>query len=50
MELEKLRRRNEKLESDLAKTRMALDIIGKGHALLKQLSERMDNDVPPRTS
>ena len=30
IELEKLRRRNDKLESDLAKTRMALDIMGKG--------------------
>ena len=30
VELEKLRRRNEKLESDLKKTRMALDIMGKG--------------------
>jgi transposase len=30
IELEKLRRRNEKLESDLKKTRMALDIMGKG--------------------
>jgi transposase len=30
VELEKLRRRNAKLESDLAKTRIALDIMGKG--------------------
>ena len=30
IELEKLRRRNEKLESDLAKTRLALGIMGKG--------------------
>ncbi|WP_143532181.1 transposase [Saccharothrix sp. ALI-22-I] len=29
-ELEKLRRQNAKLTSDLAKTRMALDIMGKG--------------------
>jgi hypothetical protein len=28
--LEKLRRQNEKLKSDLTKTRMALDIMGKG--------------------
>ncbi|MGM1064175.1 transposase [Saccharothrix sp. Mg75] len=34
IELEKLRRENEKLTSDLAKTRMALDIMGKAHALL----------------
>jgi transposase-like protein len=30
IELERLRRQNEKLTSDLAKTRMALDIMGKG--------------------
>ena len=30
IELEKLRRQNEKLKSDLTKTRMALDIMGKG--------------------
>ncbi|MGI8312735.1 hypothetical protein [Saccharopolyspora hattusasensis] len=33
VELEKLRRQNEKLKGDLAKTRMALDIMGKTHAL-----------------
>lgn len=48
VELEKLRRRNEKLESDLKKTRMALDIMGKAHALLEELSESTD-DEPPRT-
>jgi transposase len=50
IELEKLRRRNEKLESDLAKTRLALGIMGKAHALLEELSESADNDRPPRTS
>jgi len=49
VELEKLRRRNEKLESDLKKTRMALDIMGKAHALLEELSESTD-DEPPKTS
>ena len=49
VELEKLRRRNDKLESDLKKTRMALDIMGKAHALLEELSESTD-DEPPRTS
>ncbi|ONI92864.1 hypothetical protein ALI22I_01420 [Saccharothrix sp. ALI-22-I] len=44
-----LRRQNEKLTSDLAKTRMALDIMGK-HMLLAELSESTDNDRPPRTS
>ncbi|MCE7010616.1 hypothetical protein LWC34_48610 [Kibdelosporangium philippinense] len=50
IELEKLRRQNEKLQSDLAKTRMALDIMGKAHALLEGLSESAENDEPPRTS
>jgi transposase-like protein len=50
IELEKLRRQNEKLKSDLAKTRMALDIVGKAHALLEGLSESVENDEPPRRS
>jgi transposase len=50
VELEKLRRRNEKLESDLKKTRMALDIMGKAHALLEELSESVENDEPPTKS
>jgi hypothetical protein len=29
---------------------MALDIMGKAHALLEQLSESTVNDRPPRTS
>ncbi|HVV23739.1 MAG TPA: hypothetical protein VHF06_30170 [Pseudonocardiaceae bacterium] len=40
IELEKLRRQNEKLKSDLAKTRMALDIMGKAHALCAPRSAR----------
>lgn len=43
-ELEKLRRKNAKLEAELAKTRMALDIMGKAHALLEQISESADED------
>jgi transposase len=50
VELEKLRRQNQKLTADLTKTRMALDIMGKAHALLEELSESTDNDQPPRTS
>ena len=50
IELEKLRRQNEKLTSDLAKTRMALDIMGKAHALLEELSESTGNDRPPTRS
>lgn len=50
IELEKLRRQNEKLKGDLTKTRIALDIMGKAHALLEELSESAENDEPPRTS
>ena len=49
-ELEKLRRQNERLQADLKKTRMALDIMGKAHALLEELSESADNDLPPKKS
>ena len=50
VELEKLRRRNAKLEAELSKTRLALDIMGKAHALLEELSESAENDEPPTTS
>lgn len=50
IELEKLRRQNEKLKGDLAKTRMALDIMGKAHALLEGLSESAENGQPPTRS
>jgi transposase len=50
LELEKLRRQNEKLQADLKKTRMALDIMGKAHALLEELSESADDQTPPRKS
>jgi transposase len=50
LELEKLRRQNEKLQADLKKTRMALDIMGKAHALLEELSESADDQNPPRKS
>ncbi len=49
-ELERLRRQNAKLTSDLAKTRMALDIMGKAHALLEELSGSTDDDRPPSSS
>src|SRR5215211_3421440 len=38
-ELEKLRRKTERLETELAKTKLALEITGKAHALLELLSE-----------
>ena len=43
-ELERLRRRNERLSAELAKTRSALDVMGKLHALLEGLSESADTD------
>jgi transposase len=44
VELEKLRRRNERLEAELKKTKLALEITGKAHALLELLSESADSD------
>lgn len=47
-EVERLRARNAKLEAELATTRTALDIMGKAHALLEQLSESAnDTDEYP---
>jgi transposase len=43
-ELERLRRQNEKLAKDLARTHAALEIMGKAHALLELLSESADTD------
>ena len=48
VELERLRARNAKLEAELTKTRTALDIMGKAHALLEQLSESADELKTPR--
>jgi transposase-like protein len=39
IELEALRRKNERLERELARSKTALEITGKVHALLEQLSE-----------
>jgi len=50
LELERLRRQNEKLQADLKKTRMALDIMGKAHALLEELSGSADDQNPPKKS
>lgn len=52
-ELERLRARNAKLEAELGNTRTALDIMGKAHALLEQLSESADDQnpsTPPKKS
>ena len=44
VELEKLRARNEQLEKELERTRLALEITGKAHALLELLSESADTE------
>lgn len=44
VELEKLRKRNERLEAELKKTKLALEITGKAHALLELLSESADDE------
>jgi transposase-like protein len=44
VELEKLRRKNERLEAELERTRLALEITGKAQALLELLSESADSD------
>jgi transposase len=44
VELERLRRRNERLETERAETRSALDVMGKLHALWEGLSESADSD------
>ena len=38
-EFDKLEKKNKKLEAELEHTRLALDIVGKAHALLEKLSE-----------
>ncbi len=48
VEVEKLRRRNERLEAELARTKLALEITGKAHALLELLSESADCDPKPK--
>lgn len=50
VELEKLRRQNAKLQAELTKTRIALDIMGKAHALLDELSGSAETEEPPTTS
>lgn len=44
VEVERLRRKNDRLEAELARTRLALEITGKAHALLELLSESADSD------
>ncbi len=47
-EIEQLRARAEKAEVELARTRAALDIVGKAHALLETLSESTGTPKPPQ--
>ena len=49
-ELERLRRQNEKLAKDLARTQAALEIMGKAHALLELLSESAEDKREPGPS
>ena len=44
VELEKLKRKHERTEAVLARTRLALDIMGKASALLASLAESADTD------
>ncbi|CUU59138.1 hypothetical protein Ga0074812_12528 [Parafrankia irregularis] len=46
IELEKLRRENERLKAKLATTETALDIMGKARVLLEQISESTDTEKP----
>jgi transposase-like protein len=45
VELERLRRKTERLEAELERTKTALEITGKVHALLEQLSESAAPDT-----
>jgi len=46
--LAKANRRADRLEAELAKTRMALEIMGKAHALLEMLAESAEPDPKPK--
>ena len=44
VELEKLKAKHQRTEDELARTRLALDIMGKASALLESLAESADTD------
>lgn len=46
-EIEQLKARAEKAEAELVKTKAALDLVGKAHALLETLSESTGTPKPP---
>jgi hypothetical protein len=46
--LDKLRRRNEALQAELDRTKLALEITGKAHALLEMLSTSADYEQKPK--
>jgi transposase len=48
VEADRLRRDNERLRAELAKSKAALEVVGKAHALLELLSESADTD--PRST
>ena len=45
VEIERLRRKNEKLTVELTRTKAALEVVGKAHALLELLSESADSSA-----
>ena len=47
VEIDRLRSRAERAEAELAKTKAALEVMGKAHALLELLSESAD--IEPRS-
>ena len=46
VELERERRRRERAEAELARSKAALDLLGKAHALLELLCESAENNKP----